>query len=570
VEEEIVKKGYCGIYEKEYRRKDGTIVPIELRTYLIRDTSGQPAGMWGLVRDITERKQAEEELSRSEDQLRVLVKTVKSGIALVDEDGRFSVVNPSFTQIFGLDDEQDILNVNSQDWSRWEVYGEDRKLLRVDDHPVRKAVMTGKPVKDQLVAIRNPGANELTWLLISAEPILKEDGQIYRVICTYHDITKRKKAEDALRKSESDLKKAQKIAHIGSWEWDLASNLVTGSEELYRLFSLKPDPTTFFQQYTDLLVPEDRQRVLDALNETIKGNVPYNIDYQVVLYNGNKRFIHAEAVAIYDNGKPVKIIGTAQDITERKWAEETLKKSHETLEERVRERTSELEKAYKYLRKVETVRKQEIHHRIKNNLQVISSLLDLQAEKFRGKTNIEDSQILKAFQESQDRVISMALIHEELHKGGKVDTLNISHYIEELANNLLLTYRVCNNGISLDMDIEKDIFFDMDTSVPLGIIVNELISNSLKHAFPSGDKGEIQIKLYREKNGEFESEDCNLDYVLVISDNGIGIPKDLDIEDIDSLGLQLVTSLIDQLDGELDLKRNNGTEFIIRFTVEER
>ncbi len=83
-------------------------------------------------------------------------------------------------QIFGLDNELSILNINSQDWSRWEVYGEDGKLLHIDDHPVRKAAITGKPVKNQLVGLRNPGANELTWLLVSAEPILKEDGQIYR------------------------------------------------------------------------------------------------------------------------------------------------------------------------------------------------------------------------------------------------------------------------------------------------------------------------------------------------------------------------------------------------------
>ena len=129
----------------------------------------------------------------------VLINNVKYGVVLVDETGRFAVVNPSFMQMFGLDNKLDIININSQDWGRWEVYGEDGKLLHVDDHPVRKVGLTGNPVKDQLVAVRNPGANKLTWMLISAEPILKEDGHIYRVICTYHDITERKKAEDKLK-----------------------------------------------------------------------------------------------------------------------------------------------------------------------------------------------------------------------------------------------------------------------------------------------------------------------------------------------------------------------------------
>lgn len=212
------------------------------------------------------------------------------------------------------------------------------------------------------------------------------------------------------------------------------------------------------------------------------------------------------------------------------------------------------------LANLETIRKKEIHHRIKNNLQVISSLLDLQADQFRNMECIRNTEVMEAFRESQDRVISMALIHEELHKGGEVDTLNFSHYIEKLANNLLLTYRIGNEGICLNTEIEEDIFFNMDTAVPLGIIVNELVSNSLKHAFPGCNKGEIRIKLQRE-------ESCKTRYVLSISDNGVGMPDDINIKNLDSLGLQLVTTLVEQLDGMLELKRSNGTEFIIRFSV---
>jgi len=120
------------------------------------------------------------------------------------------------------------------------------------------------------------------------------------------------------------------------------------------------------------------------------------------------------------------------------------------------------------------------------------------------------------------------------------------------------------------MDLEENAFFDMDVAVPLGIIVNELVSNSLKHAFPGRDNGEIQIELHTDENGEHRKE-CNryTSFVLTVSDNGVGIPEDLNIEDLDSLGFQLITTLVDQLDGELELKRNDGTEFAIRFTVKE-
>ena len=167
----------------------------------------------------------------------------------------------------------------------------------------------------------------------------------------------------------------------------------------------------------------------------------------------------------------------------------------------------------------------------------------------------------------------MALIHEELYKGGGFETLNFSPYIQELADTLFQTYRLGNTDISLNMDLEEKILFDMDTAIPLGIIINELVSNSLKHAFIDRDRGEIRIKLRREESIEPENESCQStgsSFILTISDNGVGIPENLDIEDLDSLGIQLVTSLVEQLDGELKLKRNNGTEFTIRFTVAEK
>ena len=135
------------------------------------------------------------------------------------------------------------------------------------------------------------------------------------------------------------------------------------------------------------------------------------------------------------------------------------------------------------LAKIEIARKKEIHHRIKNNLQVISSLLDLQAEKFGNRKNIKDSEVLEAFRESQDRVISIALIHEELHRGEGLNKLNFSQYIEELSENLSHTYSLGKENIILTMDLEDNVFFDMDVAVPLGMIINELVSNSFKHAF---------------------------------------------------------------------------------------
>jgi two-component sensor histidine kinase len=214
------------------------------------------------------------------------------------------------------------------------------------------------------------------------------------------------------------------------------------------------------------------------------------------------------------------------------------------------------------------MRIKEIHHRIKNNLQVISSLLSLEAERFSGE------KMLEAFKESQNRVASMALIHEELYKGDKFDTLDFADYLRKLVQDLFRSYSLGNKNISLRLDLEH-IYLGMDTAIPLGIIVNELVSNSLKHAFPPRTNGEVQISLYVKENFTSKLEATGVDpeclkinsfqYILAVADNGKGIPEDVDLESTDFLGLQLVNILVEQIDGCLGIRRDKGTKFTIFF-----
>lgn len=192
----------------------------------------------------------------------------------------------------------------------------------------------------------------------------------------------------------------------------------------------------------------------------------------------------------------------------------------------------------------------EIHHRVKNNIQVISSLLNLQAR------YIEDETYAQMLKESQNRIRSMALIHEKLYQSENLAEVDFNEYITDLVYSVFRSYGVNTHSIGLTIKVE-DVSLSIDTAIPCGLIINELVSNCLKHAFPD-EKGEITITL-RPVNGDIE---------LMVSDNGRGIPEDVDIRTTQSLGLHLVTILAeDQLNGKIDLDRNGGTA--VRITFEE-
>jgi two-component sensor histidine kinase len=188
----------------------------------------------------------------------------------------------------------------------------------------------------------------------------------------------------------------------------------------------------------------------------------------------------------------------------------------------------------------------EVHHRVKNNLQIIISLLNLQSR------YITDETTRLAFRESQNRIRAMALVHEKLYQSTNLATIDIDNYLRFLGDNLFQFLSMKGKGITLTMDI-RDIFLAIDTAIPIGLIINELISNSLKYAFPGGRKGEISVAIHR--------QDRTL--TILFHDNGVGIPEDFDWRNAESLGLRLVISLVEQLDGTIELDRSTGTAFTI-------
>jgi PAS domain S-box-containing protein len=268
---------------------------------------------------------------------------------------------------------------------------------------------------------------------------------------------------------------------------------------------------------------EDRPRVFQLLQEQ---KFSSNVEVQYRTKSGEVRDGVASFEVLELNGETC-ILSQVYDVTKYKQAEEKIKAS---------------------LREKELLLK-EIHHRVKNNLQIIYSLLDLQSQ-------YTDKPVTQSiFQESCNRVKSMALVHETLYQSPECTKVNFIKYIENLTTNLFQAYGVDVNHISLEKEIDV-VDLSLDTAIPCGLIINELVSNALKYAFPNKAKGTIHVCLHCEENKS---------YTLIIRDNGIGLPINFNLKPLNSLGLNLVNILIEQLEGTLELDGRKGTKFCLKF-----
>jgi PAS domain S-box-containing protein len=226
--------------------------------------------------------------------------------------------------------------------------------------------------------------------------------------------------------------------------------------------------------------------------------------------------------------------------------------ARERLETELTERQRAEAQVVASLREKEVLLK-EIHHRVKNNLQVISSLLSLQAR------HVQDQQVIGVLQESRQRIRSMALVHEKLYQSQDLTRIDFAEYLRSLTSYLFRSYELTPRLVSLEIAAD-DVFLGIDTAIPCGLLVSELISNALKHAFPEGRGGEVLVAIRSGEDGQL---------TLTVSDDGVGFPEDLDLGDTRSLGLQLVNTLVSQIDGTIELGRDGGTTFRVTFAEPE-
>ncbi len=326
------------------------------------------------------------------------------------------------------------------------------------------------------------------------------------------------------------------------------------------------------------LIGSDIRKLVDKslislINQAFKGKSSQKDIHYRSEFDQDDTWLYCCVSPLKDSGKKVTdVMGVLEDITQRKHAEQGIQKLNINLEKRVELRTHELtntnlkllneinhrkeaEKKLKSSLKEKEVLLKEVHHRVKNNLQLISSMIGLQMD------GLEDSNSLYMLEESERRIQSIALIHEHLYSSEDFEHINFSDYISLLVENLYSSFQIYPGHIETKMELDE-FSLDIDKAVPCSLIINELISNSLKHAFPlkplksSKSNNIIDIKARMLKNSDIQ---------ITISDNGVGFPKDIDYKKTNTLGMQLVCSLVDQLHGTIKLSSKAGTKFSINF-----
>jgi len=342
------------------------------------------------------------------------------------------------------------------------------------------------------------------------------------------EISERINKENEISEIRENLEEAQRIAHIGSWMYNSEDDRIYNSSEIYRILGIIHDSDSFsFEEAMQHVHPEDRERTRSRLLKAIEDKSHYANEDRIVRPNGEVRYVKIVGEPIVDHRGNIKgVQGTLQDITDFKLINDELLRS---------------------LGEKELMLK-EIHHRVKNNLQVVSSLLRLQSE------TITDKAAIGYLKMSEQRVRSMALIHQQLYRTKDLTRIDFRQYLEELCNYLFFAYDVKRADIGLKLNVDE-IYFAIDTALPCGLIVNELVTNSLKHAFTETKKGEITISLSKEDSGK---------NMLTIKDNGRGAAQ-LDFENTATLGMELVKTLTEQLEGTIEVNSQNGTEICISF-----
>jgi len=468
-----------------------------------------------LEKELKEKKLTEAALKESEEKYRAVMEQSIENIYIMDmKSKRVKEANPALRNLLGYTQEE-IKKLKIYDFIK---QPKDDVNEKIDELEEKRHIFVGERqyvCKDGRLVDVEVNASIINYLGKKA------------VCVVSRDITERKKSERVLRESESLFRSLFENNIIGIYRTTPEGRIIMANPALVKMlgYSSFQDLADRDLEKNGFEIGYSRQDFKQEIEE--KGQV-IGLEAAWKKNDGSILFIRESSRVIRDQeGKPLYYEGTIEDITERKKDEELIKAS---------------------LREKEVLLR-EIHHRVKNNLQIITSLLRLQSSR------VEEDAIQEMFKTAQSRIRTMALIHEKLYQSQDLSKIDLSQYIRNLSIHLLNIYRTDPEKVSLNIEI-GDVFLDINTAIPCGLIINELVSNSLKYAFPANRSGSIQVKLDVDKKGK---------HILMVADDGVGLPEGLQVESTDTLGLQLVYDLTKQIQGRLTVEMKKGTLFRIVF-----
>ncbi len=505
--------------EELQRTCDALKMHLKERTAQLADTKIE------LENEIKERKRAEGALQESEGNYRRLFEYSNDIIVYVNKFGKVLNINNTLKEILGFTPEEII----GKYFFNLGILGmrDLPRIVKMFKNTARKGMArdkTGRFLDKVEMELRAKNGNLI--FVETSTTVLKKDGKIEGFLTNIRDITERKQATEKLKASE---KKYSTLVEKGN------DGIVIIQDHLLKFINpVIADISGFSMNevigkpFIGFVSSPFKEVVNDTYEKRIAGEeIPTKYEAELISKYGKIIPVEINASLIEYEGKPADM-AIIRDITDRKATEKEIKKSLKEKE----------------------ILLSEIYHRVKNNMQVIVSLLRLQSR------YVKEEKYREMFKESQNRIVSMSLVHEKLYQSEDLTQIDFNEYIKDLVKGLIQSYGANRCNIALNIDVDT-ISLGIDLAIPCGLIINELVTNSLKHAFPEGRKGEI--KIFLRSTEEYKIE-------LVVGDNGIGMSEDLDFRKTKTLGLHLITMLAEnQLHGDITLNRSEGTEFIIKF-----
>ncbi len=492
----------------------------------VKEPSGEVQGMVLSLHETTARRQADEQRHAALAKYRVLFELLPVAVTVADGAGQIVEANARADALLGLERSEGVGRTITA--PEWQVVRMDGSAMPPEEFASARALREQRLVGPVDVGmVRLDGGT--SWISVTAAPV-----EHYGIVVAFSDISDLRRAEAERQEFDRQRQLALSAANLGWWHYDPATRDTWWDERCREVFGL-PVSRGDVDVIASRIVAEDRERMWACVRAALDPLEPrpYCIEYRICLADGSTRWVQAHGMAEFEGDgagrRAVSLVGTVADITERKRAEAGM-----------REALADKEALLK-----------EVHHRVKNNLQMISGLLTLQSE------DLADPLFVDALAESQGRIKSMAMVHEKLYQAGDLAHLDCQAYVRDLAADLFRVHLAPGRAIRFDLSVPP-ITLDLSMAIPCALLLNELLTNALKHAFQDcpGDPGNLLSVRWE------DDADC---WALTVADNGRGMPDKIGGEQAATLGLRLVHMLARQLRGAARLEPGPGCRWVVRF-----